>query len=217
VDPDSATFWSWYAQARGTLADLNAFHRNIVGLIREGDTHTPILLDGWCHASAAGLTYLEPVDDPRILYAFHDYEPWDYTTFRVNRGRYRYPARMPEGWLPGDGERRDAGVRAWAERHGVSRTRIVVAEFGVDRRVAGARDYLADAIRRYDAQGWHWAFYAFRSDDAWGGLDYELGTRPLGEAYWRAVERGARPDSLKRRGPNELWSVIARALRPPTK
>lgn len=215
VDPDSAAFHAWYAGARGTLADLNAFHRNVVVLIREADPRVPILLEGWCHASAAGLTYLEPVEAAGILYAFHDYEPWDYTTWRVNSGRYAYPARMPGSWRPGDGARRAARVRAWAARYGIPPSRIVAAEFGVDRRAVGAADYLADAIRAFDAEGWHWAFYAFRQDDAWGGLDYELGTGPLGPAYWQAVERGADPETLKRRRPNPLWQVIESALSAP--
>lgn len=214
VDPDSAAFGTWYARARGTLADLNAFHRNIWVLIREADPRTPIILGGWCHASAAGLTYLEPLNDSAVIYSFHDYEPWNYTTFRVNRGRFRYPDRMPQGWTAWDGSLRAARIRAWAARHGIPPSRIVVAEFGVDRRVAGAAEYLAEAIRRYDAEGWHWAFYAFRQDDSWGGLDYELGTVPLGDAYWQAIERGADPESLKRRRPNALWRVIARELPP---
>ncbi len=215
VDPDSATSHRWQAGVRGTLADLDAFHRNVVALIREADLRTPILLEGGSHASAEGLTRLAPLDDPRVLYAFHDYEPWGYTTFRVNRGRFAYPARMPEGWDPGEPERRFARIRAWAARHGIAPARIVLAEFGVDRRVAGAREYLADAIARVEAAGWHWAFYAYRQDGDWGGMDYELGTAPLGEAYWQAVERGADPESLKRRRPNPLWRVIERALAAP--
>jgi hypothetical protein len=214
VDPDSAAFQAWYAQARGTLADLNAFHRNVWVLIREADQRTPIMIGGWSHASAAGLTHLEPLDDPAVLYSFHEYEPWIYTTFRENRGRFRFPDRMPEGWNAGDGAVRAARVRAWAARHGIPPSRIVVAEFGVDRRVGGAAGYLTETIRRYDAEGWHWAFYSYRSDDAWGGLDYELGTEPLGDAYWRAVERGADTEPLKRRRPNPLWRVIERALTP---
>ena len=61
----------------------------------------------------------------------------------------------------------------------------------MDRRVGGARDYLADVVERFERHGWHWAFYAYRSDGDWGGLDYELGTAPLGGAYWKAVEAGA--------------------------
>lgn len=212
ADPDSATFEEWYRAHRGTPADLNGFNREIVAAIRAADPTTPILLDGWCHASARGLTFLEPVVDAAVLYAFHDYDPWEYRTYRINRGRFDYPSRMPEGWTPEGQERLARGVEAWATRHGIPRSRIVVAEFGVDRRVGGARECLADAVERFEAYGWHWAFYSFRDDGDWGGLDYELGTAPLGEAYWKAVEAGADPEKLKRRGRNPLWDVLETAL-----
>ena len=91
-------------------------------------------------------------------------------------------------------------------------SRIAAAEFGVDRRVGGARECLADAVALFERHGWHWAFYSFRADGDWGGLDYELGTAPLGAAYWRAVEAGEDAEKLKKRGPNPLWDVLAEAL-----
>jgi hypothetical protein len=212
VDPDSATFAAWYRDHRGTLADLNRFNREMVAAIRAADPTTPILLDGWFHASARGLTCLEPVADAAVLYAFHDYEPWEYKTYRINRGRFVYPTRMPQGWTRESQERLAQGVEAWANRHGIPRARIVAAEFGVDRRVGGARECLTDTVERFERYGWHWAFYSFRDDGDWGGLDYELGTAPLGAAYWKAVEAGADSEELKRRGPNPLWDVLARAL-----
>jgi len=211
TNPDSAVFARWYARARGSAADLNLFNRDIVAAIRASDPETPILLDGWSYASADGLTWLEPVDDARTLYAFHVYEPWTYTTFRVNRGRYSYPDHLPGHWNAATAEGELAKVERWATRHAIPRSRIAVAEFGVDRRVPGARDWLRDWVARFDAHGWHWAFYSFRSDN-WDGMDYELGTGRLGAAYWEAVERGADAELLKHRGPNELWDVLARAL-----
>src|SRR5262249_19017826 len=98
TNPDSARFARWYPSARGSAADLNLFNRDIVAAIRAVDPVTPILLDGWSYASADGLTYLEPVDDDAVLYAFHVYDPWVYTTYRVNHGRYSYPDHMPHGW-----------------------------------------------------------------------------------------------------------------------
>jgi len=211
-DPDSATFADWYRAHRGTPADLNDFNRDMVAAIRSADPTTPILLDGWFYASPRGLMFLEPVADSAVLYAFHDYGPWQYVTFRINRGRFVYPTRMPEGWTPETHANLMRGVEAWATRHGIPRSRIVAAEFGVDRRVGGARECLSDAIESFERHGWHWAFYSYRDDGDWGGLDYELGTSPLGAAYWKAVEAGADPEKLKRRGPNPLWNVLAKAL-----
>ena len=212
TDPDSAKFVEWYRSRRGTPADLNDFNREMVAAIRSMDPTTPILLDGWFHASARGLTFLEPVADKAVLYAFHDYEPWEYRTFRINRGRFVYPTRMPEGWTRETPGRLARGVEVWAARHGIPRSRIVAAEFGVDRRVGGARECLSDAVELFERHGWHWAFYSYRADGDWGGLDYELGTAPLGAAYWKAVEAGEDAEKLKNRGPNPLWDVLAKAL-----
>ena len=148
-----------------------------------------------------------------MLYAFHYYSPWVYTTLRVNRGRFSYPDRMPAGGSAQRVREDLDAVEAWALRHGIAPTRVIASEFGVDRRVAGAQRYLEDLVSQLEAHGWHWAFYAFRQDGSWGGLDYELGA-PLGDAYWKSVERGADPESLKRRAPNPLWNVLARELQP---
>ncbi len=201
-------------RARGTPADLDAFNRAIVAAIRSVDPSTPILLEGGNHASPDGLVRLEPVPDARVLYAFHDYDPWDYVTYRVNGGRFAYPARMQPDWKRESAEQRLDRVAAWARRHQIRPSRIVAGEFGVDRRVEGARGFLEDAVTRFEARGWHWAFYAFRPD-GWSGLDYEMGTAPIGAAYWKAVEAGTDPESLKRRGPNPLWDILSRALASP--
>jgi hypothetical protein len=213
-DPHDAKFAAWRQGIRGTPADLDEFNRGMVVAIRAVDPRTPILLDGWFYADPVGLTVLEPVDDAAILYAFHVYEPWDYTTFRVNRGRFTYPTKMPEGWTPDIPARQVGQVAEWAEAHHIPPSRIIASEFGVDRRVAGAQLYLTDWIALLNARNWHWAFYAFREDGSWGGLDYELGTAPLGGDFWKAVERGEDPERHKHRGPNPLWQVLAREFEP---
>jgi hypothetical protein len=185
----------------------------VVQAIRRGDPTTPILLDGGFYASPFGLSRLEPVPDDAVLYAFHYYEAWDYLTFRANDGRFSFPDRMPEGWTPFtitvDLER----VAVWARTHAVDPRRIVAAEFGVDRRTEGAVGYLDHLLIGLEQRGWHWAFYAFRGDGSWGGLDYELGAAPFDHVYWASVAQGIDPERLKRRGPNPLWRVISRRLR----
>ena len=90
--------------------------------------------------------------------------------------------------------------------------RVVVSEFGVDRRVGGAETFLRDTIAVLNESGYHWAFYAYRGDGSWGGMDYELGTGKLGWKFWQAVERGEDPEAHKRRGDNPLWAVIRKGL-----
>jgi hypothetical protein len=210
-------FPGWLEAHRGTAADLDLFYERIVGATREVDPDTPILVEGYGHGSVAGLTHLSPIDDPGILYSFHFYDPWQYTARKVNRGRYTYPGEMPAYW-DGPAERweRDrladmmGPVGKWAALHGVATNRIVAAEFGCDRGVPGAREYLEDVVITLNGRGWHWAFYSFR-EDAWDRMDYEVGTGPLGWEYWQAVERGESPE--RPRKDNPLWRVLQDALR----
>jgi len=148
------------------------------------------------------------------------YEPRAYTDRRLNRGRYRYPGPFPGVEGTADSLRlldREAlldllsPVIRWQSTHRVPSNRIVVAELGVHRQTKGAAAYLADLLRTCEDVGWHWAFHAFR-EDTWAGMDYELGTRPLGSGYWRALRRGEDPPL--ERGPNPLFDVIRLRLPP---
>jgi hypothetical protein len=68
---------------------------------------------------------------------------------------------------------------------------------------------LAALIAALDCEGLHWAFYAFR-EDAWDGMDYELGDAPLPWRYWEAVERGE--DYPLTRGPTPQFKPIRARL-----
>jgi hypothetical protein len=208
-------FDAWRARTRGTPADLNRFNRRVVEAIRSADPDTPILLDGWFYASPAGLDHLDPVDAGNILYAFHFYEPWAYTTFRVNGGRYAYPDQMPgpgprRAWNAGVLRERISPVARWAREKQIPPRQIVASEYGVDRRVAGAERYLADLVPILDGSGWHSAFYAFRGDGDWTGLDYELGTAKVDPRIWDAEARGEDPERYKKRVDNALWRILQR-------
>ncbi len=212
-------FGDWLAKHRGTTADLNRFNRRVVAAIREVDPHVPILLDCWFHAAPEGFTYLEPIADPAVLYSFHAYNSWAYVTYRVNKGRFAYPDRMPTSrprrtrrWTPSDLRSGYSPVIAWMKRHKIGPERVVAGELGCDRRVEGAREFLADTIAVLNEHRWHWAFYAFRSPD-WGGLDYELGTEKPGQEYWQAREQGKTHEELIHRHDNPLWEVIKREFR----
>jgi len=215
-DADAEGFEGWLDAHRGTPADLDLFYARIVRAIREVDSHTPILVEGYGHGSVNGLTYLSPVEDPAILYSFHFYDPWQYTARKANKDRYAYPDKMPAYWNgPAEKWERDAlaktmnPVGEWATRHGVPTNRIVAAEFGCDRAAPGAREYLEDVVTTLNERRWHWAFYSFR-EDAWDRMDYEVGTSGLGAAYWDAVERGETPDRPWKDYP--LWRVLQDGL-----
>jgi hypothetical protein len=221
--PGDTAFAAWFERIEGTTFDVNRFNRRMVAAIREVDADTPILLDGWFYASPQGFAANQPVDDARTLYALHNLGPWEFTTFRVNRGRFAYPERMPsrhrEGAEPWTADTLRALVRPvldFATRHGIAPQRIVASEFWCDRRVGGAAAYLADEIRIYNAAGWHWAFYQFRPEGGFTGLDYEVPANArFGERYWRDADAGRDVEALKPRGETPIWSVLRRELAAP--
>jgi len=215
-EPDKA-FIDWLDKIKGTAADLNLFNKRMVASIREVDPYTPIMLEGYFYSSPEGLPYLEVIDDPAILYSFHNPGPWQFTTYNANKGRYRYPDNMPGYW-------NDPGtpwtinnlvellepVKRFISDNNIDADRIVASEVLCDRRIEGCAGYLKDLFTLYDEQKWHWSFYAFREDMAWTGLDYEIGTSPDPAGYWGKIENGADYNTLKNdlRHDNPIWSVI---------
>lgn len=219
-DGNTKGFEKWLARHKDTTTDLNRFNRQMVKAIRSVDSKTPIILDGWFHSAPNGLRYLDPVDDEAVLYAFHFYDPWVFTTYRVNKERFSYPDKMPvagsdatQSWTRADLKAHFQPVIDWAKRYDVPASRIVAEEFGCDRRVAGAKAYLEDLIAAFKEHQWHWAFYSFRSSD-WDGLDYELGTEKLGWKYWQEREKGIDHENLIKRHDNPLWDVFKREFSP---
>jgi hypothetical protein len=213
----SGDYEAWYEDVKGTPADLNLFYRKAVDAIRQVDAETPIVLESGFYATAWGLKVLEPVADENVLYSFHMYEPYSYTSHH-NRDRYKYPGQVPIGeagqaileWNKAQLEEYLNPVSVWQAKHNIASDRIVVSEFGVYRTNPGAEAYLADLIETLDAHGWHWAFYAFR-EDTWPGMDYELGTQKPGEKYWDAIENNRIPGAEVYQ-PNSLSSLLRAAM-----
>lgn len=212
----------WYAKVENTSADLNRFNVEIVKAIREADKETPIVIDcGWW-ATAYAIQYLKPLRDKNVLYSVHMYEPYSYTNRKTNNGRFSYPGKvLIEIDVEGETKQTEVNldntelqkmlspVIEWQKKHGIKSNRIFVGEFGCNRMVGGAANYLGDLIRIFNRNNWHWAFFAFRSD-GWDGMDYEVGTKPPGAAYWQAIERGETPQP--KREDNALWEVLKREL-----
>lgn len=214
-------FGKWYPSVRGSFADLNLFYHNTVRAIREVDDATPIILDTGMYATPWAISYLNPIHDEKVLYSFHMYEPYAYTTRKVNDGRYHYPGSVPLQLEDVEKENLSASrsinwdkealndflhpITQWQQKHAISSAQILVGEFGCDRTVKGAEKYLKHLIEIFNQNNWHWAFYSFR-EDCWDSMDYELGSGKLSWEYWEAIENGE--DLNRFRHDNPLFEVI---------
>lgn len=222
----------WYQGVKGTPADLNLFYKTVVHAIREVDSETPIVLDSGFYANPYALQIFNPnlFEDRKIIYAIHHYEPSRFLSPK-NKGQYKYPGHFPTGELDAPGEE-DAQqpyapveywdqekirsyfqvVIKWMNQYQISPNRIYMAEFGGNRQAVGVIDYFRDLIQFFNENEWHWSFYAYREDDGFPVMDYELGTDELPAAYWKCSE----DYTCEKNGvykPNPLWSVIINGLR----
>jgi hypothetical protein len=213
---DRAAMAAWYAEHRGGSRDLRAFYAEVIAAIREVDADTPIMLDaGWYGAADAFGYWPAPLDDTRVLYSFHMYEPYAATSGpNLKRKQpYTYPGTVPfadreERW---DARRVTQYLDApaqWAKVHGVPANRMVAGEFGCIRTLDSCTAYLEDVLTKLDREGFHWAFYSFREDN-WDAMDYELGKGKVSWRYWDAMEKGL-PDPVERAATPEFEPIRKR-------
>jgi sugar phosphate isomerase/epimerase len=204
---------AWYAASQGSAHDLPGFYRQVIAGIRSVDPHTPIMLDAGWYAAADAFYWPGPLEDPALLYAFHMYEPYGATSgpnLKRQPRPFVYPGKVWDQHWDAARVRTYLGLPvAWADKHGVARNRLVAGEFGCMRRLPFCPQYLEDVLTVLDEAKVHWAFYAFR-EDAWDGMDYELGAGPVDWRYWDAMEKGL-PDSVARK-PGPQFEPIRRRL-----
>jgi endoglucanase len=85
-------------------------------------------------------------------------------------------------------------VAAWAKKHKIPKTRILVGEFGVIRGDIGSTipksqraSYLADVTRRFEAQGWAWSVWNWTGSF---GIDVTDNSRLPDKALARSLGLG---------------------------
>ena len=218
---DPARYDQWYKEFKGTSHDLPAFYNQIIAAIRAVDKTTPVMVDAGWYAQPLAFSYWPKLHDNNVLYAFHMYEPFDFTNrknfLRKKQGKelYTYPGEVP---YAGSIKYWDKDVLKnwmepffdWAETHDIDQNQLVAAEFGAYRKNPGTEQYMEDLLDIFEEKNIHWAFYSFREDE-WDGYDYEMGNKPLGWKYWQAVEKGDTPDRPWDKN-NKIWQVLDEAL-----
>lgn len=180
-------------QQKWVSETFNRFNHQMLKAIRSIDSDMPIIIDSSMHADPATFAYLNPQKDQNTLYAFHMYEPFDYTNYKRNKGKWSYPGDV--NGVNWDKERlRDylKTVLDFQSRYQIPSNRILVGEFGGHRMSKGLPIYFEDLIDIFRENQWHFAFYAFR-EDTWDGMNYEIGDQKLPGSYWYALEQGKTP------------------------
>lgn len=195
---------------------LHKVYASIIKAIRRADSVTPIIVDSSNFADAEKFNLLQPWDDPHILYDFHFYEPYSYTNYKNNKGRWKYPGPVPDFidkrkhqlWNKGRLIKYMEPVIAFQQKHAIPSSHILVGEFGGHRFSKGLETYFHDLMSIFKRQGWHFAVYAFR-EDTWDGMDYELGNKKLPWRYWKDIEQGKKPEKHRLPG-NPVFSILSK-------
>lgn len=218
---------AWYRdEAKGTARDLPAFYEYVIKAIRAVDPYTPIMVDGGFYGSLNGFDYFDTaLSDDNVLYAHHMGKPWAATSVHnVRNGmKLSYPGEMEiwgrkQVWDAVRVERELQVPVDWAREAGVDPNRVVLSEFGCHRYLDWCATYMEDVLRAADADGLHWAVYAFRADN-WGGRDFELGSHPPNlrdhgvtvEEFWELSEANRLGELKREDGPS--FKPISQRLR----
>lgn len=178
----------FYPEHAGAIYDWNVFYPRIVAGIRAVDADTPILVGGLGMSAVVYLPYIEPVDDPRTVYAFHQYEPVDYTHQQpglMGGLPNEYPGEYDTNW-DNEPDTVDIGwldtllwpVDDFMAEHSVP---VTANEFGPIRYEPGAAQFMNDQMAVFEARGinhalWEWgpAWAPLREDQQ--EFSFRLGT-----------------------------------------
>jgi aryl-phospho-beta-D-glucosidase BglC (GH1 family) len=181
---------------RAAPRSWNVLARRMVAEIRKYDRTRPLLVEppagrdrsGHWIDQAEGLAFLDPPDDPFLVYSPHIYAPREFThqgAVGLELG-VDYPGVVDgQFWSIG---RLEEVLRPIDEFQACHRAPVFIGEFGASRvsGPAGER-YLADLIDLFTTRGWGWCLHAFRSAAIW---DPEL---PPDPSVHRLPGRGRTP------------------------
>lgn len=157
-------------------SDYNQLVKRLIKTIRKHDTNTPIIIEPPIGRSSfgkavnrfEGLQYLDPPQDPKIVYSPHMYLPHAFTHQGVqNRPEgIQYPGRIGMQYWDKEALRKAMQPAVeWQHKYNVP---IYIGEFSVAR-VSGANgdQYLNDVIEIFEEYGWSWSYHAWREAAIW--------------------------------------------------
>jgi hypothetical protein len=158
----------FYSQYAGSIYDWNQFYPRLVARIREVDSQTPILVSATSWGALRWLPYLQTIDDLRIVYTAHQYEPQEGYTHQQLPAVNSYPGEFDLDW-DGIAEPFD---RLWLEdflsiladfqrEHNVP---VAVNEYGVMRWEPGAADFMYAEMMIFEDLGINYALWVWNPE-----------------------------------------------------
>lgn len=134
LDPDRY-FFELFNEPANEINNINLrqFYINLLSTVRPIIPNHTLIIGGNNWNSKSGLTGIDKLQDPDIIYTYHDYDPWTFTHAGMS---WTTPSYMPVLTFPRAGFPNDindlinsvASVKMWADTSGVP---VMLGEFGV--------------------------------------------------------------------------------------
>jgi hypothetical protein len=145
-----------HTESYGDDDDYLKWYRETIALIRSLDSKTPIVVGGNNFSNAIDLGPNVKMNDPSIIYTFHEYDPRDYT-------HIEYHVRNDLSWPKSFGtdyHDRDFGeVRKFAKQFDVP---IWMGEFGVMTYAKGQKQFIQHIVTLAEKSNFHWNHWSWR-------------------------------------------------------
>lgn len=153
----------FYAEYGGTGYDWTSWFPSLINAIREVDTETPILVSGNGYGALYWLPYMPAVDDERVVYTFHQYEPYAFTHQYEDEIENSYPGYFDADW----DEEPENVDRQWLEDYFYdidlfqekNNHPVAANECGVIRWEPGAADFMRDQLGIFEEYGINYAVW----------------------------------------------------------
>lgn len=160
----------------------------LVGEIRKVDEEIPIVLESFAYSTPELFPPYE-IDDPYVIYSFHDYQPVEYTKpeipFSVTYpGVYWNITKLSQVLYDSTfiAETIFGKVREFQETNGRP---VLLGEMGMYQPQNGGPDYIKDVIGTSKDLGWHFALWDWRRAEGqqWNFENFQGDSN----AHWKAV------------------------------
>jgi endoglucanase len=182
LDPDRY-FFELFNEPTNEINNVNLrqFYLSLLPSVRPQVPNHTLILGGNHWNSKSGLTGLVTLQDPDIIYTYHDYDPYPFTHAGMS---WTSPPYMPVLTFPRAGHPNDAtdltnsiaAVRIWADTSGVP---VMCGEFGVTT-AAAAQDrcqWIHSMSAACQANGIPWYYWdAISNSDAFGFINLSNST-----------------------------------------
>jgi hypothetical protein len=134
-------------------ATASAWYRDLLPKLRKLDSTRPIVVEGanWSHAE--DLTDEFKMDDPNIIYAFHMYDPYNYTT-DIQKPPLEYPGQWGKAYL----EQKIEPAKRFRDKHHVP---VWCGEWGTKTAAPGYDRWLRDMFAILEADKFDWCIWSW--------------------------------------------------------